>query len=290
MTALLLPKTKATIAVHPPPASRDHISYSSITTYQRCPLQYYFRYVLGLEPEFVPANLILGTSIHAALEHLYLCRMEGRADPTPDELLNVYDKTWRSQATRPVRYGKNESQASLRQLAERMLSAFQSSELSNPDGTLIGVEEELRAPIIDGCPELVGRIDLIVLSGDTLRVIDFKTSRARWSDTKVEEASPQLLLYLDLVWPIVEATEASQLQLEWLVLTKTKEPAVEVHRASPDPRRMIWVRSMIRQAWKAIAAEHFYPNPSTVNCSSCPYAKACSTWRDSHDQSTTKRP
>ncbi|MCP4594600.1 MAG: PD-(D/E)XK nuclease family protein [bacterium] len=39
---------------------RDYISYSSISTYQRCPLKYYFGYVVGLEPEFVSSSLIFG--------------------------------------------------------------------------------------------------------------------------------------------------------------------------------------------------------------------------------------
>ncbi len=39
---------------------RDYISYSSISTYQRCPLRYYFSYIAGLAPEFVSSSLIFG--------------------------------------------------------------------------------------------------------------------------------------------------------------------------------------------------------------------------------------
>ena len=48
-----------------------------------------------------------------------------------------------------------------------------------PDGTLLGIEEQLRAPVIPGCPDLLGRMDLVRVVGDELRVVDFKTSRSK---------------------------------------------------------------------------------------------------------------
>ena len=54
-----------------PPASstaRTHISHSAITTYQTCPLRYFFRYELGLTEQKVSANLVLGGAIHAAVQ------------------------------------------------------------------------------------------------------------------------------------------------------------------------------------------------------------------------------
>ena len=44
---------------------------------------------------------------------------------------------------------------------------------------LLAVEQEFRRAVIPGCPDLLGRIDLIVRHGDVVRIIDFKTSRCR---------------------------------------------------------------------------------------------------------------
>jgi hypothetical protein len=71
----------------------------------------------------------------------------------------------------PIRYGKNESAESLSDLAARMLAAFQAHEVSNLDTStrLIGVEEELRGPIIADCPDILGRLDLVAADQATLR-------------------------------------------------------------------------------------------------------------------------
>ena len=79
---------------------RDYISYSSISTYLRCPLRYYFVYVARLIPEFVSSSLIFGGAIHRAIELHYNRLMEGTAPPPIDELLAVYEKAWWSGATR----------------------------------------------------------------------------------------------------------------------------------------------------------------------------------------------
>jgi hypothetical protein len=40
--------------------ARDYLSYSQVSTYQACPLKWYFQYVAGLPPEQVAASLVFG--------------------------------------------------------------------------------------------------------------------------------------------------------------------------------------------------------------------------------------
>ena len=47
---------------------RDYISYSAVTTYQACPLRYYFRYVAGLPERTVSSSLVFGSAVHRAVE------------------------------------------------------------------------------------------------------------------------------------------------------------------------------------------------------------------------------
>ena len=144
----------------------------------------------------------MGGAIHAAIEAHFRQRFQGESAPSIDELMDVFDRAWRTEASRPIRFGKGESESSLRDLALRMLEAFQADEVSKLDTELLAVEEEFREPAIVGCPDLLGRIDLILLGDGLLRVIDFKTSRCRWTDAKVQEASPQALFYTGLVRPL----------------------------------------------------------------------------------------
>ena len=75
---------------------RDYISYSAISTYQRCPLRYFFAYVAGLEPEFKAAALIFGGAIHAAIEQHHRRAFEGASLPAIDGLMAAYDQAWDS--------------------------------------------------------------------------------------------------------------------------------------------------------------------------------------------------
>jgi RecB family exonuclease len=182
---------------------RDYISYSAISTYQKCPLRYYFQYVADLAPETVSASLLFGGAIHAAIEAHFQAILAGDPLLSSPELVALYNEAWKADAAGPVLFGKGETETTQRDLAQRVLAAFQSSEVSNLDGTLLGVEEEFRGMVIEGCPDLLGRIDLIVLGDDHLRIVDFKTARARWNDAKIQEHAPQMLLYSELLQPLI---------------------------------------------------------------------------------------
>ena len=43
------------------------ISKSQIQTYLICPRKFYFQYVMGAMPEFLPASLPFGSALHAAV-------------------------------------------------------------------------------------------------------------------------------------------------------------------------------------------------------------------------------
>ena len=47
---------------------RDYVSHSAISTYQQCPLRYYFRYVANLPEELTSSALVFGSGIHRAAE------------------------------------------------------------------------------------------------------------------------------------------------------------------------------------------------------------------------------
>ncbi|MEQ9380025.1 MAG: PD-(D/E)XK nuclease family protein [Pirellulales bacterium] len=255
---------------------RDYISYSAISTYQQCPLKYRFRYVDRLPEEFVSANLVFGSAIHAAAELHFNELMIGGPPPDVDELLVAYNESWDLQADKDIRYRQGQDRSHHEGLAKRLLTAFQESDLSQPAGTILGVEEELRGQVIQGCPDLLARIDLVVETDDAVVVTDLKTSRSRWSSTQAEQASDQLMLYGELAGEL--ACEKPVL-LQFAVITKTKVPSVEIHPVSASTDRVAWTKLSVQYVWQAIDAEHFYPSPSAMNCGGCPYRQSCRKWR-----------
>ncbi|MGC3967586.1 MAG: PD-(D/E)XK nuclease family protein [Pirellulales bacterium] len=269
---------------HPPPAStlptklaRDYLSYSAITTYQRCPLSYYFKYIVGLPEKTVSSSLVFGSAVHRAVEHHFNELLAGNEPPTLDALVGEYDRHWNEADPQAVQFGKGDDVESLGRLASKMFGAFQTSLLASPAGRIIGVEEELRGNVVAGCPDVLGRIDLIVEAADALVVTDLKTSRSRWSREQADDSAGQLLLYHELVRNFAPR---KRVRLQFAVLTKTKEPAVDLHEVAADRRTVDRAKRIVEKVWRSIDNQVFYPAPSPMQCSGCSFREKCRAWSD----------
>ena len=167
---------------------RSYFSWSAISTYLKCPLKYQFHYLDQLPEEFVSANLVFGAAIHAAREAFFGEHLASGSPLGVEALLAVYQSTWSQADLAAVQFGESADLASLGLLAERMLQAFVASDLSRPAGSIIGIEEELRAPVIAGCPALLARLDLMFETDEAVVVTAFKTARSRRSAGDVNAA------------------------------------------------------------------------------------------------------
>jgi CRISPR/Cas system-associated exonuclease Cas4 (RecB family) len=277
MSTLLLEPAEA----RAPPATaaqaileRDYLSFSAVRLYQQCPLRFMFRYRMGLPEETVGASLVFGSAIHRAVEHHFRRLLEGQTAPSTEELLAEYKEGFKDHSV-PIRFGKDEDASSLNSLAEKMLTAFSTSDVARPTGRILAVEETLRGQIVPGLPDLLGRVDLIVEEQEELVICDWKTSRARYSQDQVEDSTEQLLLYSELA---KDFSPGKRVRLEFAILTKTKETVIERHKSQPDSIRVDRIKRIVERVWRSIEAEHFYPAPSTMNCPGCPYKDACRKW------------
>ncbi len=258
---------------------RPYLSPSSISTYLRCPLRFRFQYVERLEPDFTASSLVFGVGIHAAVEHHFRKLFADDRAATVEELVSVFEQALATEANQEIRFGRSETADTLRDLAARMLAAFVSSGYSKPQGALIGVEEGLAGTLIDGVPTIHGRADLIGLDATgVLRVTDVKTARNAWTENTIRESTLQQVIYAELLRPWAEALGADDVQAEWLVLRKTKTPAIDRHQLIIDDAQVRQVTNTIRQVWRAIRACNFYPVPSPMNCGGCPFRNACNEW------------
>jgi putative RecB family exonuclease len=256
---------------------RDYISFSAISTFCQCPLKYAFKYIEGLTEETVSSNLVFGRGVHAAAEHHFNELMSGAPAPDQESLLTAFWDAWRCAAEEgAIKFGKGEDHATMHQLADRVLSAFWVSDLAQPVGRVIGVEEELRGNLVPGVPDFLARIDLLIETDDALIVRDFKTSRSRWREGQAENQAEQLLLYSELARQLAPG---KPLRLEFAVFTKTKVPTVELHSVIHDPRRISRTKRIIERVWQAIESRLYYPSPSAMNCPGCPFRKPCRAWQ-----------
>jgi putative RecB family exonuclease len=238
-------------------------------------LRFYFRYVLGLPVATISSSLVFGSAMHQAIQFHYEQLMIGKPGPEAETLLGIYQDYWDLSAKQTIQFSRGEDRDTLRKMAERLLRMFVQSDFAHPKGVILGIEEQLRGPLIPNCPDLLARVDLIVDEGSALHVSDFKTARCSWSDYKVDDAAPQLLLYSELVKPIADGRP---IKLSFTVLTKTKVPSLTVHDVPHDPKEVDRTKRTVERIWKAIQSGHFYPVPSAMNCSSCSYREPCRRW------------
>lgn len=264
-----------------PPPQRDYLSYSAVRTFQGCPLKYRFRYIDGLPEDGVASSLVFGSAIHAAVEFYFTQQLAGEVEPDLNGLLAVYQQRWRDRSQQEVRFNKSETADSLHSLADRMLEAFLASDLTKQKGRIVGIEEELRGELSPELPDLLGRVDLLLETDDSVIVLDFKTSRSSWSDQQAEDQSEQLLLYADLVRKLIPG---KQLRLQFAVITKAKSPKVQLLEASFDESKLNRTKRVFESVWSAISAGHFYPAPNPMQCSGCGYRSQCDAWRGNHKQ------
>lgn len=269
--------TRASPEPQPTPRkpARDYLSYSAITAYQGCPLRYYFRYIAGLPEPTVSASLVFGSAIHRAVEYHFNELLAGNEAPPLDALVGEYDRHWQEADLKAVQFGKDDDVESLGGLATKMLGAFQANAIAVPEGHIVGVEEELRGAVVAGCPDVLGRIDLLVETADELVVTDLKTSRSRWSREQADDSAGQLLLYHELVRDFVPR---KRVRLQFAVLTKAKEPAIDLHEVPTDRKRIDRTKRIVERVWKAIDAKVFYPAPSAMQCPSCSFREQCREW------------
>jgi len=254
---------------------RDYVSWSAISTFRQCPLKYKFRYIDGLPEESVSSALVFGTGIHSAVEQHFQAILSGEEQPDVERLMFAYRSAWLPHDPDAIQFGSSETRTSLDALASKMLTAFLNSPAASVQGRVLGVEEEIRGMLVEGVPDLYGRVDLMTEDSDSLVITDIKTSRGRWSREQVEDSGGQLLLYSHLA---SEIAPGKKIATRFLVLTKTREPQIEEHVREVEPGSLTRTLAGVERVWRAIESGVFYPAPSTVACAGCGYRSACRAW------------
>ena len=248
-----------------------HISVSQVKCYLRCPRQYQFRYVLGAEPEFMPANLVLGSAVHEGLAAFYRSVMTTSESPEFDVCMAAFHATLVGfrKSKLPIKDGdKIEAQG------EALLKIFYENTYQDPPN-VIGVEVpftiELPDPVTGEILEerLVGALDLVVEQDKKNVVGEHKTAAKKWSKDQIEHEI-QLSAY-KLVARILGLGEVG---LRLQVLTKTKKPKMIVEntdRTERDEREFI---EIVVGVLRAVDARVFFPIRNSM-CGGCTFGRRC---------------
>ena len=250
-----------------------HVSVSQIKCYLRCPRQYQFRYVLGAEPEFIPANLVLGSAVHEGLAAYYRSVMATGDSPEQDVCRAAFCGTLAGfrKNKLPIKDGED-----MEAQGEALLKVFNETVFQNPPN-VVGVEVpftiELHDPVSGEVLEerLVGALDLAIREGEKHIVVEHKTAAKKWSKDQIKNDG-QLSAYK----LVARKLGLGEVGLRLQVLTKTKKPAMVVENTERGDRDIQDFMATVVGVLRAVDAGVFYPIRSSM-CGGCAFQRRCAS-------------
>lgn len=245
------------------PLNLTTFSYSQLETFNTCPLQYKYQYVLKI-PTSQSAAASFGDTIHRTLQKFYEEFIQDKT-LTKKRLLEIYKQSWI-----PVGYTSQSYSKQMQQQGKDMLTTFYETyhqkELNVQD-----LEKLFKIKIADEI-YLSGKIDRVDQKGEGIEIIDYKTGRK--PDDKELQKSLQLAIY-------ARAASDKALYnkpLEQITLTfyylQTNEK-FSIQRTSEDIEA---VEGTIINTVNEIKKGEF-PAQVGIWCDYCPFKMICEAWQ-----------
>ncbi len=169
----------------------NHLSFSQLSAFRNCPLQYKFAFILRI-PVFGKPSLSFGKTMHATAQKFFELLLESKLLPTLEELFAIYDREWVDDW-----YSSQRIKQEYLEQGRSMLKAWH-EELSRrmPNPKAVERDFTIKIPIRGGFATLRGRIDRIdsTPSGG-VELVDYKTGKSKATKGFTGDDKEQLLLY-----------------------------------------------------------------------------------------------
>ncbi len=251
------------------PLPRTH-SYSSLSVYDTCSLQYAFKYVYRMPPRDEPvAAFAFGTTAHEAFEAFTKDRRErtarGEPPPTREDLERAFRARWT-----PADFGDKTTEEGYQRRVATLLDNFWTGEVSSLSEALHEeLDFELTLEPADGSAPVVitGQIDRIDrLPSGGIEVIDYKTGRV--SSQKGVDESLQLSIYA------LACRDALGLGTPERVTLYFTESALRLSTTRTD-EQLDTARADVLARVSRMRAADFGATPSAEVCRYCDYRAMC---------------
>jgi putative RecB family exonuclease len=251
-------------------------SHSRLSTFEKCPLQYRYRYIDRIERDVQGVEAFLGNRVHEVLEFLYRSLGEGRCPPL-EELIARFNADWDAAFSDRIRIVRKELDAGhYRGVGERCIAGYYATHHPFDEDETIGLEEKVLLALDEGERYRVqGYIDRLARLGDGIYVVhDYKTSASLPSGLALRR-DRQLSLYEMGVrrrYP-----DAREVRLVWhyLAFGQTLDSRRTAAELDEHRRRTIALIDTIEAA-----AEH--PPRESALCRWCDYRDICPVQRDAY--------
>ena len=247
------------------------ISASRLGAWQRCRLQFFFRYVQGIRKRTTPA-LFIGTVTHTVLQQWNLARWRGQP-VNPEALREVFQQAWGvSQDEEQIAWGDEEEteKASVWNLVEMYLRETPIPVEEKPEGVEVAVEADLTC---HGLPKLIGVLDLVRAGG---RIVDFKTTGKTPDPLRSAHSHETQTTIYGLLYRAATGHPESGIELHSLVKLKTPKLVVIPVEPVTEQQRTRLLR-IVESYLIGLAREDFIPSPGLA-CLSCEFFNECRSW------------
>lgn len=248
-------------------------SYSAISSFENCPLQFKLAYIDRVTPLRKNIESFLGIRVHETLEKLYRDKLYEKHNSL-DDLLSFYNGRWEREMCSTIFVTKDYGMDNYRKMGERYITDYYERYKPFDEGKTIALEKKVFFPLNETY-WITGVIDRITEVEGVYEVHDYKTSL--YFPTKKEvENDCQLSLYalaLDHLYGVED------IELVWHFLAFDRE--IRLRKESYERAREELLKK-IETIEKAKASEEFPPKESSL-CPYCSYQPICPLFRHMHE-------
>lgn len=249
----------------------QYLSYSSINLFLTCSEAWRRKYI-AKEPQSSTPALLFGSALHNTIEQHIANRFEDVQINTG--LQGLWDSNWNAAVEREpnCEWGadtpEQHYEEGLRLLSNPELQQMVNRLTPLRDDAGLFMEREVFVNVPGVPVPIKGYIDIVTNDGVPG---DFKTSAQMWSQEKAK-AELQPLFYLAALNQL--GRDSPGLRFRHYVITKTKQPKVQVIESQHTYDSIFWLYGLVQQVWRAIESENYVMNPHAWLCG----PKYCGAW------------
>ncbi len=247
----------------------ESISASRLNCFHTCRLQFFFRYVQGIQHR-KSASLHIGTVVHSLLQSWNQARWR-KTELTTERLQAQFEKEWLEE---PINW-EGEDEPALKAQAWDLFRAYLEKTPIKPDERVEAIEVWVEADLSKrGLTTLIGYIDLVREGGI---VVDYKTAAKTPGEEKAVHLHEIQMASYGVLYR--EATGQKEGGIELHHLIKLKKPKIVITAlgimTEGQQSRLFRV---IESYLEGVQREDWVPSPSIMSCACCEYFNQCRRW------------
>ncbi len=248
----------------------QHLSYSSISTFIKCPELWYRKYILG-EREEPQEALIIGKAFHLCMEENFTHKLAHGADLSRQAVEGVFKEAFHQTASND---GLDKDKTNeIEPLAWKLVEQYHREIASFIIPSAVERKLEINLPG-KHIKKLIGYVDLI---NDKGVVIDYKAAAWPWPDAQVTQSLQPTVYGLMLGKPTLNFEYHMVIKSDGIRKEKFGDGIV-IKSTFRRQKDFDWLVNMIQKMINLLESDDFYsrivPNPGN-QCLNCPSRKTC---------------